>query len=347
MRFAFQPGRYAFTLVELLVVIAIIGILIALLLPAVQAAREAARRAQCSNNLKQIGLALHNYNSAHNRFPAGSMSPRRDNVWVWGHAWHVALLPFAEQNALYEKFDFSGKDYGGHTGLIYQTSSVTYNIYNGKLVAGVSIPYLACPSSPVTRFVMTGSIVPGSAGAMAPDYTAIAGGAYLNVATGQLHPTAINRDGETYPHYSTGIICAGGVLIGNQWLSFRDMTDGSSNTMMVGEQSGWCYTSAGEKVYCRSDFGHSFTMGATPEAHPDNRWFNTTCVRYPINHRTWESVGVGSPYYGCNRPIQSAHPGGAHVLLGDGSVRFVNESIDLQTLFNLANRDDGGMVKDF
>jgi prepilin-type processing-associated H-X9-DG protein len=85
-------------------------------------------------------------------------------------------------------------------------------------------------------------------------------------------------------------------------------------------------------------------MGATPEAHWDDRWFNTTTVRYRINHKAWNSSGVGEQYYGCNRPIQSAHPGGAHLLLADGSVSFFSESLELQTLFNLANGDDGNPI---
>jgi hypothetical protein len=86
-------------------------------------------------------------------------------------------------------------------------------------------------------------------------------------------------------------------------------------------------------------------MGATPEANFDDRWFNTTTVRYPVGHKAWNSTGVGERYYGCNRPIQSAHAGGAHVVLGDGSVTFLAESTDLKMLFNLCNRDDGNVIE--
>src|SRR5690349_9479449 len=117
--------RRAFTLVELLVVIAIIGILVAMLLPAVQSAREAARRMQCSNNLKQMGLALHNYNAANGVFPSGSRSHYSDTSWTWGHAWGVAILPYTEQVNLYDKFDMVGSKSvnGKHTGLLYQSTS--------------------------------------------------------------------------------------------------------------------------------------------------------------------------------------------------------------------------------
>ena len=102
-----RPGRRGFTLVELLVVIAIIGILIALLLPAVQAAREAARRSQCSNNLKQLGLALMTYNSTYGVFPSATRS-HASTGWIWGFAWGVPIMPFCEQEALYDQMDKVG-----------------------------------------------------------------------------------------------------------------------------------------------------------------------------------------------------------------------------------------------
>ena len=327
-----------FTLVELLVVITIIGILIALLLPAVQAAREAARRMQCSNNLKQMGLALHNYNNTHGVFPSGSRSHAETN-WVWGHAWGVAILPFAEQGPLYEQFDMvgTGSVHSGlpHTGLIYAGR----NEYNGRLLSGVLIPYMFCPSSPLKPLVLTGSSPPGPQGAASPTYTAITGAVD--------HPTAVNKDSQTNQHLARGIQSRGGVLLPRECLTFRDILDGSSNTMLLGEQSGYCYDSTGAKRDCRSDYGHAFCMGATPTDAIDDRWFNTTTIRYGVNHRAWNSTGVGEEYYACNRPIQSAHPGGAHCLLGDGSVRFLSESMALQTLFNLANRDDGNVLEDF
>ena len=329
--------KSGFTLVELLVVIAIIGILIALLLPAVQAAREAARRMQCSNNLKQMGLALHNYQSANKRFPSGCRS-HADTEWTWGFTWGVAILPFAEQQALYDQLDHVGTgsvhSYP-HTGLIY----AGMNEFNGRVLSGVGIPYMFCPSSPLKQFALTGSAPPGPAGAASPTYTAVTGAID--------HETAENKESQSNQHRARGIQSRGGVLLPRECLSFRDMTDGSSNTILLGEQSGWCYDDNGNKKDCRSDYGHAFCMGTTPSDAIDDRWFNTTTVRYPINHRAWNSTGVGEEYYACNRPIQSAHPGGAHVLLGDGSVHFLSESLALQTLFNLANRDDGNTLGQF
>jgi len=116
------------------------------------------------------------------------------------------------------------------------------------------------------------------------------------------------------------------------------ITDGTSKTIMIGEQSGFCFDTNGEKRDCRSDFGHAFCMGV---AWTDDRFFNATTVRYRINDTAWNQVGVGTEYYGANRPIQSAHPTGAFVLFADGSVRFIHETISLLALYSIANRDDG------
>ncbi|MCA9246332.1 MAG: DUF1559 domain-containing protein, partial [Planctomycetales bacterium] len=344
--FALRRKRQAaFTLVELLVVIAIIGVLVALLLPAVQSAREAARRLQCSNNLKQMGLALHNYQSAFKVFPSGSRSHAVANVWTWGFSWHVAILPYTEQTALWDQLDHTGEQGTAagsslpHTGLIYDNGSTQFNTYNGRLVAGQVISYMACPSSPLDLWGLKGTVVPGNPGAQSPMYTAVTGSIE--------HVSAEDKQSQGNPHRHVCIRSRGGVLIGNAFLSFRDIRDGATNTILVGEQSDWCRGPNGQPINCRSDYNHSFTMGATPEAHEDDRWFNTTTVRYEINHKEWSSPGVGNQYYACNRPIQSAHPGGAHVALADGSVHFLIESLDLETLYHLSDRDDGEVIAEF
>jgi hypothetical protein len=317
-------------------VIAIIGVLVALLLPAVQSAREAARRMQCSNNLKQMGLALHNYHGANGTFPCGSLMGR-PNTWSWGPAWGIAIMPYAEQTNLFDQIDFKGvNSSAGHVGLIYDGT----NEYNGKLLHGILIPYMFCPSSPLQKFALRNRPVPGPKGAASPTYTAVAGAID--------HSSTINKESESNQHRHKGRRSAGGIMIGgNTFHTFGDITDGSSNTIMVAEQSDFCVKADGTKADCRSDFGHSFAMGAVDPTNGDDRWFNTTSVRYAINEKRWETPWVGNEYYACNRPIQSAHTGGAMVLLGDGSVQFINESIKLQTLYNLSNRNDGFVVEQY
>lgn len=339
MKSQHSAGRRAFTLIELLVVITIIAILMALLLPAVQAIREAANRTQCSNNLKQMGLALHNYHTAHRVFPSGSRSHAVANTWTWGHTWAVAIMPYCEQQNLYDQLDLKGTEskHGGnkHTGLIYQGM----NEHNGRVLAGQALPYLICPSSPMDPFVLKHTRIPGPEGAASPMYTAITGAID--------HPSAKNKDSQSNQHRARGIQSRGGVLLPNRFIRISHIGDGSSNTLVLGEQSDFCYEPSGKKRNCRSDYGHSFAMGATPEANSDDRWFNTTTVRYPINHKAWNSTGVGDEYYACNRPIQSVHSGGANGLLGDGSVQFLSDGTALQVLFNLCNRDDGNTVEGF
>ena len=323
---AAAPLPRGFTLVELLVVIAIIGVLVALLLPAVQAAREAARRVQCSNNAKQLGLAIHNYADAYKVFPAGGL-PAPAPGWTWGHSWSIAILPYLEEGPLFSRLDLESK-HSPQVGLIY--SGYNYNTHNALQLDGKHIPALECPSTTLNRWALTGS--PGPIGVLSPDYVAIAGAIDDR--------TAVNKDSATYAHAAIGIQSYGGVLIARDHVKFREITDGTSKTAMVGEQSDFCLTDLGQPIDCRSDYGHSLIMAVT-RVSQDDRFFNITTVRYPVNSKSWNQIGVGDQYYGANRPILSAHPGGAHVAMADGSVRFLNEDLQLETFYNLCNRADG------
>lgn len=314
-----------FTLVELLVVITIIGILVSLLLPAVQAAREAARRAQCSNNLKQVGLAMLNYESAARVFPPGGLST---SAGEFGHSFWIRILPYLEEEIIYEEFD--------------QLSDVTGwlggqgNAQNRDLLRDKHFEFMMCPSSTLPKVVLDD--IPNL-------YANVASPMYAGVTGAFGHPTTRDQKGPGGGAY--GMVSWGGVLVTHSAVGMAEITDGTSNTMIVAEQSGWCIDATGTRVDCRSDCGHGFPMGvASNDAW--ERTFNLTCVLHRIGERSMTSLGVGvQGSCGPNRPIQSAHPGGAHALLADGSVHFLSEATNIYTVYDLANKNDGHQLGPF
>lgn len=306
-------NRKAFTLVELLVVIAIIGILIAMLLPAVQAAREAARRMQCSNNLKQIGLALQNYHAAHQTFPYGNLRTKAES---YGFSWWVRILPYTELSTIYDMLDHDSALIGwsGH-------AAGAGNPHNHDVLFELTFPFGRCPSSPLNIFSYQ------YAQSFSPTYAGIAGSSE--------HPTA------TFSPGGTGKRSLGGVLIPDDGVKISEVTDGTSNTMAVAETSDWCRDANGKKEDCRCDCIHGFQMSGN-NSSSDHRTFNLTTVMHRINEKSINAYGVAGNC-GNNRPIQSAHSGGANSVLVDGSVRFLNEEMNIRVFRDLADRDDGNV----
>jgi prepilin-type N-terminal cleavage/methylation domain-containing protein/prepilin-type processing-associated H-X9-DG protein len=334
-----------FTLVELLVVIAIIGVLIALLLPAVQAAREAARRSQCTNNLKQLGIGIHNYHDTHNALPAicnGTYGPTPDRKTWWSG--FVGILPFIEQNSIYE--EYRSKVIGGVDWHNEFYSTVTDNPTTKNIMT------FYCPSNGVT-------------GSKPANHTA---GTNYRFCLGD-NPSG--WDGTGSP---TATACRGGRSpFGNsqQNLNLSATTDGTSNTLMFGERClvqgghppGTVYTATSKMVKVAtyapgSTSGIGFTgsapaylsdrtavLGLAKGAEYDTSVITLTSLRtcYGWNYVCGQpcrtaftttlppntpSVLYNAGTYNSMISVTSYHSGGVNVSLMDGSVRFVSETID-------------------
>ncbi|WP_437227500.1 DUF1559 domain-containing protein [Planctomicrobium sp. SH661] len=328
--------RMGFTLIELLVVIAIIAVLIALLLPAVQQAREAARRTQCKNNLKQIGLAIHNYLDVYSTLPIGArVGTARTgcNASAQGINWRAAILPQLDQGNLTNSISFQNTFFPTCPG---------FNTALGSL----SLPVYLCPSSTVGPFVApTGSGTPTNTSnkVMIIQYVGISGA----------DADPAGRPG-TCKSSLRGTVCDNGPLRPNQVTKLRDLTDGTSNVMVVAEQSG----RVGTEVISSNYFGGwagggeyptgaGSTVATLPTTGSPNFYHNgLTVVRYRPNSNS-PTVGFSSQSYETNTILNSHHVGGIQSLFGDGSVHFISENIDMETLRRLASMDDGQVVGEY
>jgi len=312
-----RESRRGFTLIELLVVIAIIAVLIALLLPAVQQAREAARRSQCKNNLKQIGLALHNYHDVFNTFPPGYVDLRGaggvpDNHGHW--AWSAMILPQLEQSALYDLIDVSRAR---------PSAAMTAN----QVAMQQKLSVFRCPSDSGPD-LHNAATEPG-AGYAISNLSGTNCGLPVSNYIGSNNIANVRRLRAS--NSKVGTTGAIGVFYRDSKVGFKDMTDGTSNTVLVGERAymlGGKTMAAGTLLATRDANGQgpSAQSYAADPAAPVN-WNQglmtiTGAVRWPINPVL---PGVNTEY---SQSYSSNHTGGVHFLLGDGSVRFLSENID-------------------
>ncbi len=304
-----QRRRSAFTLVELLVVIAIIGILVALLLPAVQSARAAARRMQCSNNVKQLGLALHNYHTANSNFPAAQYiqidskqagAPTPDDWVRW--SWYAAMLPYVEQQNMADV-------YAEHLSAP-RTGSFSYTNLPEKTAVA---PTFMCPSDPANPKVHNGSTLANAQG-FHGNYVLGAGDGFFNEGG---HAESANLNGIFY--------------VGSQ-TTIGDIKDGTTNTLMISEiilVKDGAIASGQEDIRRRyhnvAHAGALFSTKYPPNtSQPDRHNYCLTTVEEAPCTPTGTDVIVSARSY---------HPGGVLVGLGDGSVRFLSENIDI-TIYN-------------
>lgn len=327
-------GR-GFTLVELLVVIAIIGILVGLLLPAVQAAREAARRMQCSNNLKQLGLAILNYESTHKKLPAARVAPGCLNTANITNATKPAqnihglatLLPFMEQTALYGQFNWSAAfgDYSRNSVPLAVPSA--FNSGNARLATNM-LPAFYCPSDGGERRIIVPTVNNIYAPQLAADNSI--------QATKTCYDFITNAAGlNTYNYWRIASTDTRHMFGENSFATLSTVTDGTSNSLAMGEQtldlingvtSAWSYTGW-------------VSNGIDPVGK-----FNTTFPATGLN--VWKynvsplRSGARASWYNA----ASLHPGGVHFVYADGSVHFISQSIDEPSLTYLCRISDGQTI---
>ncbi|QDT34310.1 DUF1559 family PulG-like putative transporter [Thalassoglobus polymorphus] len=324
-RFSRRKQR-GFTLIELLVVIAIIAILVALLLPAVQQAREAARRSQCKNNMKQIGLALHNYHDAAGMFPyatahASSNAGTPTGTQILNHSGWPMLLPYLDQGPLYNQFEFTWA-----TGIRNQ---------NGGVIVGGEDPNVNTNLN-LSKQILTVLLCPSDDG---PQTYASANASYGCGVTN----SARSSYGFSVARGNGGALWAAEsrltrAMFGlNSSSRFRDLKDGTSNTVAVvettldvddGETQSWaCSSHVGQGVNLAASRGiNNFRCCAWRS--PPNLQFQ------PGRNGEWGEPG-------------SLHVGGIQILMGDGSVRFLSENVDSVTRVNLARINDGNVIGEF
>jgi len=308
------PRRSGFTLVELLVVIAIIGVLVALLLPAVQAAREAARRMQCTNNMKQLALALHNHHDTNLIFPAALDEIPNPAGGTWNHSWVPRILPYIEQQALLQQYRFdqawdaaAGNDKAG--GPIKQ-----------------NIPGFLCPSAPGKNHRQQAQ------SRACFDYPATTERNFPNAFLSASQSSAVATSDPFY----IGVLGHNKVVNGTAALArrrFADITDGTSNTILLAECAGrnqWFFMGKRQPT----------NAAAGPWAAPNSRIQIGGCDPNNINNAT------GPKAINCrnDKEIYSFHPSGANLALADGSVRHVGNSLSLDIAVALLTRERGETI---
>jgi prepilin-type N-terminal cleavage/methylation domain-containing protein len=344
-----------FTLIELLVVIAIIAILIALLLPAVQQAREAARRTQCRNNLKQLGLALHNYLDTYRVLPPGNIvsGPFAANGCYIGPTaggfagapWSVLALPFVDQAPIYNALNFADK----FPSFVNHTSAIGMSNFN--VLKGVPLAVFKCPSDagrPGWYNSANAFDPPNPApNNLIPNYLGVMGGGTPPVGSPARGAPIIDSKGVAcLANSATGGIY-GPTNFRNGFLGIdssfgpRDAVDGMSNTLLVAESYAY------QLEFLRSWWHNG--------AYNSDRFTNPGMLvgpSEPINslralNNLFPTTAGFLANTGAQRVISSYHTGGAQVCMGDGAVRFLSENLNLQTLKDLGGMNDGNVLSEF
>jgi prepilin-type N-terminal cleavage/methylation domain-containing protein/prepilin-type processing-associated H-X9-DG protein len=340
-------ARRAFTLIELLVVIAIIAVLIALLLPAVQAAREAARRSQCTNNLKQIGLAMHNYISANGSLPPAKIrSGSCQNPYLPGTSGNGTILNttafsmilnYMEQSPLYNAYNFSQASsndaWGGYGSAPTGPAALAGSAIVNTTVVGSVVSSYWCPSDqapPAETYAETGTGPYSMNKARRSNYGTCAGQYTEYNCMTPATPNAPPDRAMFYTDYST---------------SLADVRDGTSNTAMIGEKSSatinWCAGFWYFGPYWGSGTHTSThllvwppTSANAPASVPNAPWGNRDgtahCERYKRGGYAWV--------------MSSNHPGGINVCMGDGSVRFIKDTINPYTWYSIQTVQSGEVI---
>lgn len=352
---------------------------LALILPAVQAAREAARRMQCGNNVRQLALGVQNYNDTFLYMPYGARTrTTAADEPSWGSSWLVATLPFCEASPVFDQITAADRADAANDYISQSVRGVAYNR---------QIRYMLCPSSPLPEMQML-----GGGRLVLANYAGIMGG---DAEPGN-PPQAVNEERVVAGPYG-GVAAGNGMLVINECLSFAACTDGTANTIFIGEVSDFYYSDGKQRLIAAvnvSDAGDGPNDAAgwmagtnlglmpkpegfkkeqlpppTPEdsetyatfvykngpAIPADRVCNLITIKHPvgINNRrgtgdqqpNWGTQGIGR--CGLNNPLLAAHPAGAMVGFLDGHVMLLTKQTSTLVLKRLAIRDDGGIIPDF
>ena len=343
--------RRGFTLVELLVVIAIIGVLVALLLPAVQQAREAARRMQCGNNLKQFGLAIHTYHDIWNKIPTSTVAYRWD--WI-SPGWQATILPQMEQQPLFDKINFGanpGNNQWGRPG--YGVFSVVQGATGPMEVRLVQVPYARCPSDSSPEFApndwaqssYAGSIgsqrVTGNCSAV-PWSAVSTTGYYYEVLSSDPNNPNYGQDISS-PRDLSGIFSRHGIQQGG--MNFGAVRDGLSNTIFMGETIPECNNDANGWMYYISANGSGVTTSIPLNLFTSCAMSLTEATNkgYPYPTCFGTSNGANNLTYG----FRSRHPQVCQFVFGDGSVHVISQSVNYSTYQPLGGGRDGLPIGDY
>jgi prepilin-type processing-associated H-X9-DG protein len=281
----------------------------------------------CQSNLRQIGVALQNFESTNNRLPIGArcqISPL-SSLTSFGQSWWVDILSKLEESEVVQQLDLKGP----------QNGWVVLHAHNGRIVDGVVVDVMFCPSSPLPRLYSVAGYQVGM-----PSYVGISGASsHDGFPESRVNRCCSPKNG--------GEISAGGVLVSNAAVQVREIVDGTARTLFVGEASDYCFTSKGEIRRIDGGFPNGWltgtlALGTAPSYDPSrtpSSW-NITTIRYPLNTRDYELPGIDDNR-DANNPLLSAHPDGTNGLFVDGSVHFLADDASVLALKQFATRDDG------